>query len=128
MELILKKLEDWLETLDKLLLLLAFTASAYWTVFKLAPSIYIPVLAVEGYVGSYIEKLEDCMETLDQLLLLLAFTASSLLKLAPSIYLILLAVEGDVAHSGINNIYEDVLERVQCTKTALVSTLFIIFL
>ncbi len=31
-------------------------------------------------------------------------------------------------HSGISYIYEDVLERVQWTKTALISTFFVIFL
>jgi hypothetical protein len=55
----IEKLEDWLETLDKLLLLLAFTASAYWTVLKLFPSIYFILLAVKGDVGNNIEKLED---------------------------------------------------------------------
>jgi hypothetical protein len=61
-----------METLDQLLLLLAFTASA---LLKLAPSIYLILLAVEGDVGSNIEKLEDWLVTLEKLLLLLAFTA-----------------------------------------------------
>ncbi len=93
-----------------MLLLIAFTASAYWTLLKLALSKSFILLAVEGDVGSNIEKLEDWLETLEKLLLLLAFTASSLLKLAPSIYLILLAVEGD-AGSSIEKL-EDCMETL----------------
>jgi hypothetical protein len=87
------------------------TAIAYWTVLKLAPSISLILLVVEGDVGSNIEKLEDWLETLDKLLLLLAFNASALLKLAPSISFIVLAVKGDVGSN--TKKLEDWLETLE---------------